>query len=587
MKQFRKNNHMVMILIITGFVFLVSGTSLYSEPDQDFHKLLGIAEKDGMVRVIVDMDVPNLEVLTALSNRFRTGDAGKSKVQYFRNVDLKLEEEITGITNSILHQLNGKGYRVNHSFSTLPYLALDVSAGALKRLKELPEVKFIIQDKKKPLPDHWKSVSQDQDFQRTQLDQSRDVIGAEISWDIGFTGNGWYVAVLDTGIRRTHEFFTGKNIVEKCFSAELDCPNGQSEMSGTGAANHYNSIYAGYDHGTHVAGIAAGNNRNDFYGVAKDSNIIAVQVFSRFSGTDCAPQDYCVLSWDSDQLKGLEFVYQQRTNYNIAAVNISLGGGEYSNQASCENDYNLTKNAIDNLRAVGIATVCASGNEYSCSDIIAPACISSAIAVGATSKIDIETIFSNWNYILLDLFAPGETIRSSTGASNSSYEMWDGTSMATPHVTGAWALFKQFSNSGVLDILNAFKDSGKMVTTRCGSGQKKPRIDVGMAIMKLLKVAPPLNFSGEIQENYSLLQTEYINILTWETNPLNEGKNIQKYRVYEIDGAQKILLAEVDSSVFEYYYRKVNPVQRYTYAVSAINDEGLESVGIYLTIDPQ
>lgn len=587
MKKIRKNKRILMMVVIMGFAVIISGTKTYSATESNYHKLLTIAKQEGFVRVIIDMHVPNLEELTLLSNRFRTGNAGRFDIQRSFNVDLRLEEEIAGISNSILHQLNGKDYSVNHTYATLPCLALDVSPGALKRLNEIPDVRNIVLDKKTRLPDYWKSGSQDKNLKGPQLNQSADIIGAEVAWSIGFTGNGWYVAVLDTGILRGHEFFSGKNIVERCFSAGMDCPNGLSEMSGPGSAAHYDARYVGSDHGTHVAGIAAGNNQVDLFGIAKDSNIIAVQVFSRFSGPDCAPDDYCVMSWDSDQIKGLEFVYQQRTNYNIAAVNISLGGGEYSNQSNCDNDNNLYKNAIDNLRAVGIATLCASGNEISCSTIIAPACISSAVAVGATDDSDDEAYFSNWNYNLLDLFAPGMEIYSSTGESNVRYESWQGTSMATPHVTGAWALFKQFSNSGVSDVLDALIDSGKLVTTRCGGSQKKPRIDIGLAIMKLLKVAPPLNLSVETQENYSLLQTESINILTWENNPLNAGKNIQKYRVYEIVGSQKSMLSEMDSSIFEYYHRKVTPTQRYTYVVSAVDAQGLESVGSFISIESQ
>ena len=113
------------------------------------------------------------------------------------------------------------------------------------------------------------------------LDRSRKIVGAEAAWKLGFTGAGWYVAVLDTGITKKHEMFKGKKIVEQCYSLLNDCPNGKKEMSGPGSARH-KFTSSGWDHGTHVTGIAVGNNKKTFYGVAKDADIISCQIFSDF-----------------------------------------------------------------------------------------------------------------------------------------------------------------------------------------------------------------------------------------------------------------------------------------------------------------
>ncbi len=68
------------------------------------------------------------------------------------------------------------------------------------------------------------------------------------------------------------------------------------------------------------------------------------------------------------------------------------------------------------------------------------------------------------------LFAPGVSIYSSTGDSDNSYESWDGTSMATPHVAGAWALIKQAIPGGsVTDILTALQSTGESINTTCSS----------------------------------------------------------------------------------------------------------------------
>src|SRR5204863_8626591 len=119
---------------------------------------------------------------------------------------------------------------------------------------------------------------------------------------------------------------------------------------------------AGCWHGTHVAGIAAGNGAGagvSFSGMAKGAQIMAVQVFSKFTrASDCGGSAPCVLAWTSDIIAGLERVYAVRGARNIAAANLSLGSGGAT--TACDTD--PTKPIIDNLRASGIATVVAGGN---------------------------------------------------------------------------------------------------------------------------------------------------------------------------------------------------------------------------------
>ncbi len=247
-------------------------------------------------------------------------------------------------------------------------------------------------------------------------------------------------------------------------------------MIGTGAAVHYPSSYRGYDHGTHVAGIAAGNN-GALFGVAKDANIIAIQVFSKI-GTG-------VGSYPSDQLKGLVHVYSLRSTYSIGAANESIGGGQYFSY--CDSD--SRKAAIDNLEAVGIATAISTGNDGFCGSTGRPGCISTAFSIGASSDSDVEAGFSNWDSTIQDFFAPGVAIYSATGTSDSSYGSWNGTSMAAPHVTGAVTLMRQKSSSaGVNAYHSALTSTGKSITSKCTSTDpgSKPRIQVDKAIEALV-----------------------------------------------------------------------------------------------------
>lgn len=576
------------IIFLLTAVLLVSSTSLLmgsqSRTYEDFKydQLKKTAAEKGFVRVIVRLDVPDIEALTAESTRFKTGNRDSAYVQEAFNADLALEKSISLTRNMVLYRLNGSHYIVNRTYSTLPYVALSITPETLEKLRHISEVLNIVEDKATPLPDPMEQSVND-DISQPQLIDSVVITGAVNAWAVGYTGAGWYVAVLDTGLLTSHEMFQGKDIVEHCFALGDNwydkenggCPNGKTEMSGPGSAAHYDSRFG---HGTHVSGIAAGNNHVDRFGIAKDANIIAVQVFSYF------PDENNVLSWDSDQVRGLEYVYQLRNTYNIASVNMSIGGSDkYSNY--CNSDSRAA--AIANLKAVGIATAVASGNSSYCDGVNAPACVSSAVAVNATDKDDQESYFGNWDDVMVQLMAPGSNILSADALSNSSYRTRSGTSMATPHVTGAWALLKQFDPTlSVDDILTLLRDTGKVIpSSRCPNAVPEARINVGDAIFTLLTLAPPTNLAVEQVTNKSFLRTEYINNLTWQSNPLNQEKNVAHYKIYVVQGSQLNLLAQVNSSTFQYWHRNVQGGQDITYGVTAVDDQGKESLPIYFTLN--
>lgn len=369
-------------------------------------------------------------------------------------------------------------------FETIPFMALEVTPAELEALTGLTDVTSIEEDR----------------LAFTSLAESVPLIGGPTAWVSGYTGAGRTVAILDTGVEKTHPFLAGKVVSEACYSsndaphgASTLCPGGVTSSTAVGSAVPYASgvCPAGdCDHGTHVAGIAAGNGASlpgvGYSGVAKDASLIAIQVFSLFSPSACASASPCVKSYTSDQILGLQRVYALRGAYNIAAVNMSLGGSSYSSQSACDADNGSQKAAIDTLRAAGIATVISSGNDGYTASLSAPGCISSAISVGATwdsGSVDTVTWYSNSAWFL-NLLAPGSLITSSIPPS--AYATWQGTSMAAPHVTGAWALLKQKTPTAtVAEVLAALGSSGvSVLDTR--NGITTPRINLPAALTALV-----------------------------------------------------------------------------------------------------
>src|SRR5207247_7262300 len=173
--------------------------------------------------------------------------------------------------------------------------------------------------------------------------------------------------------------------------------------------------------------------------------LMSVQVFSKFTNaSDCGGSTPCILAYTSDIIAGLEQVYSLRAARSVALANLSLGGGLFT--APCDTE--PEKSIIDNLRSVGIATTVAAGNGGATNALSSPACVSSAISVGATTKSDAVASFSNAAYFM-SLFAPGQSITSSTVGGG--FAVASGTSMATPHVAGTWAILKQAAPTATVD----------------------------------------------------------------------------------------------------------------------------------------
>ena len=190
-------------------------------------------------------------------------------------------------------------------------------------------------------------------------------------------------------------------------------------------------------------------------------------------------------------MAGLQRVFNRRAALNFAAVNMSLGGGRFD--SNC--DVDPLKPIIDSLRSADIATVIAAGNNGFTNALSSPACISSAVSVGSTEDGSLGTTadevssFSN-SASFLSLLAPGQWIDSSIPGGG--FANFAGTSMATPHVAGAFAILKQATPTATVDqLLSALQGAGLPVTDARNS-ITKPRI----RILNALGQAPVVQFDS-------------------------------------------------------------------------------------------
>lgn len=341
---------------------------------------------------------------------------------------------------------------------TLPYLAVSLDGEGFEAVRASGLVTMISQDEELLLP--TEDVDSTPGVAPASIN-STSTMGAVAAWAAGWKGAGSTVAIVDTGVQTNHPYLmrgtTPKTIAEACFASP--CASGSTmtatDAPRTGSGNPCSGAVSGCTHGTHVAGIAVGGTGNSIpSGVAPDADLIAINVFSEYlNGTSLT-----IGASTSSINTALDWLYYNRGRFpGLTAVNMSLGGStKYT--AACD-VFSTTKSYIDQLLAVGVSTVIASGNSGWSDGVAWPACISTAVTVGAVDGVpDQATSYSN-DGPQLDLMAPGSSITSSIMGSQMG--TMSGTSMATPAVTGALAALRQSAPEQTLARLRA---TGYMVS---------------------------------------------------------------------------------------------------------------------------
>ena len=431
---------------------------LQAQRDRAFEALRARIQAEGKARVIVGLRTDGQSVSASVSS-LNEAQARSSL--------------ISRVQQSLLTRMGSYNFSSVRRFKYMPHVAMEVDGAALEALASDPEVVSLEEDMRVEL----------------SLETSTALVGAPNAWSQGYSGAGQAVAILDTGVDGEHPFLKDRVVSEACYSGGDEgltplCPGGVRESIGIESGEPCSSASECF-HGTAVAGVAAGRGTT-FSGVARESGIIAIKVFSQCAG----PVD-CLTSNNSDWLAGLERVLELSGGYDIAAVNMSFGRGLFSED--CDADFPAVKTAMDNLRAFGIAPVAASGNNRSSTGIHFPSCISSVVSVGSTdtgadeTTADEVSAFSN-SSPLLDLLAPGGQIN--TSVPGDGFGRFNGTSFAAPHVAGAWAVLKSKApNASVSDLLSALKSTGGPVLDP-RNHLVKPRIQVDAALDKIVREFP-------------------------------------------------------------------------------------------------
>ena len=373
--------------------------------------------------------------------------------------------------------------RITRRYQTAPVVVADASLSQINSLASNPDVLSIVDDTPSAVADT----------------ESTPLVGATASAAAGTDGAGTTVVVMDTGVDSSHPMLAGRVVAEACFAGTGSCPNGQITQIGPGSAAPCTYAPSGCRHGTHVAGIAAGRRTASipFDGIAPAANIIAIQAFTRIDGDICfalgQTSDPCTLTFPSDQIAAMELVGYLSFFYNIPAINMSFGGFLYD--VPC--DDSPIKPTMDWLRTLGVSSVVSSGNTSSSDSVSSPACISTALTVGATTKADAIALFSNSNAIV-DIVAPGVAINSSIPGGGTAF--FNGTSMATPHVVGALALGRQLYPNETIDQLESrlIHNGPLIVDSRNNLGFR--RLDV-LSALRPTEIVPTFAVTNDATTN--------------------------------------------------------------------------------------
>lgn len=366
---------------------------------------------------------------------------------YLQGVRTSLDQ-----VKSAVLRTGGAGLKEIERFENLPAMLVRI---------DTPEALVALQAE-----DDVLAIAEDMPLQAFDTPANLSLVGQPAAASSGYLGAGTAVAVLDTGIDYTRAPFN-------CSAPGQ--PSGCPVVVAKDISTDDGALDTGDFHGTNVAGVVLG--------VAPSANIIALDVFDgewAYTSTVLLAFDWCL---------------KNKTKYNIAAINLSLGGGVSKSQ--CPMDPMAI--GIATAKAAGILTAVASGNDASSTGLAVPACAPAAVSVGAvyhanvgklmtsvcidlTTAADKVACFSN-SASFLTILAPGVGI-AAAGLNMS------GTSQAAPHVAGAIALLAAARPTATADSIVDSLTTSSVKLTDPRNKLVKPRLDLATALA-VDPAAPP------------------------------------------------------------------------------------------------
>jgi len=488
-------NQRIILTVLIIIVFFAYSASIASGIEEKITPELrekSISSPEGYAKVIIKMKGTPAE-------KSFSAKSGIMKIRASASVESLME--------------NRKVLKTNSGGSEI--VAADMRLSDLDALAADTNVEYIVEDR----PVH------------ALLSESVPLIGANSVWsqqifDENITGAGAAICIIDTGVDYTHPD------LGNCTSASFLAGNCTKVIAGYDFVNNNADPMDDNGHGTHVSGIVAAN--GTLKGVAPDAKIVAIKVLNSNGG-----------GTESDVISGIGWCVSNSSKFNISVISMSLGG-DINYPTYCDGSEPAFRDAINEAIAKNISVVVATGNDDSITGVLAPACIKNATRAGATTKSDAFASFTSRGTGFPDmLLAPGAGINSTRAGAlcppyfdcAGNYMTGSGTSMATPHVSGAIALLSQEYRKiyGTSETPQYFKSilnsTGKRIYDS-GTGIYFPRINVSGAYDFILSNVPAAIITINSPQNGSFTNANY--------SIINASQTLSSQMNFSIDSGENI-----------------------------------------------
>ncbi len=353
---------------------------------------------------------------------------------------------------------------------------------------------------------------------RALLDRSPELIGADQLWglpSLSTAGNGIKIGIIDDGVDQSHPFLSPTGYTyppgfpkgdaayatPKVIAARAFAPPSTTWKYARVPFDPVNS-----EHGTHVAGIAAGDytagavsGRGPLAGVAPRAYL------GNYKALSTPWIDGGLIENSAELVAAIEAAVRD----GMDVINMSLG------EIEVEPSRNPVDEAVDAAADAGVIPVIAAGNDFDGfgrGSVSLPGSASKAITAAATSKSDVVAFFSSSGPTPLslrlkpDVSAPGVSILSSIPTRAGTWTQFSGTSMAAPHVAGGAALLRQHHPDWtVAQIKSALVLTGDPVFADAGHTAEVPTTREGGGLINLPRANNPLVFASPTSLSFGLV----------------------------------------------------------------------------------